>query len=373
VTERASRIEQPRAQRLERLVVHGFRNLGRQAFAPAPRFNVIHGENGAGKSNVLEAIDYVATLESFRGARTDDLVELGSERALLEAKLDDEPLARVFRVELSKSAGRRLSIDGKRPRTRAVWRASFHAVLFHPGHLDLCTGRPEGRRAYLDGVLVQIDTTFASALATYERALRSRNRLLKALRVDKRAVTAFDAILADSGAVIGRARVRLLRDLAPEAERAFGEITDSALPLEVRYAPKVEPEVSALRSALERSYERDLERKYTGPGPHADDLVFDVRDRALAKHHASQGQQRALVLALKIAELDVLTRFTRRVPLLLLDDVSSELDRGRNQRFFSRLEKLGGQVFLTTTHPEFIRLDQHRTDFRVSAGRIERA
>jgi DNA replication and repair protein RecF len=366
-------MEQVRAQRLDKLVVHGFRNLERQTFVPSARFNVIHGENGAGKSNLLEAIDYAATLASFRGARAEDLIRLGDDRTLLEATLDDTPLPRVYRVELSRTQARKLAIDGKRPRTRASWRASFHAVLFHPGHLDLCSGGPDGRRAYLDGVLVQIDTTFASALATYERALRSRNRLLKAARIDRRAIVAFDAILADAGAVVGQSRERLLRDLAPGAERAFGDITDSALPLEIRYRPKVTPDAAALRAALEKRFERDVERKYTTAGPHADDLVFDVRDRALAKHHASQGQQRALVLALKIAELDVLSRFTRRVPLLLLDDVSSELDRVRNERFFAKLESLGGQVFLTTTHPEFIRLVQNRTDFRVSSGRVERS
>src|SRR5690606_16019584 len=99
------------------------------------------------------------------------------------------------------------------------------------------------------------------------------------------------------------------------------------------------------REALERSWERDRDRGFTVEGPHGDDLGLDVRDRAPARHHASQGQQRAICLALKVAELDVLSRRTGRVPILLLDDVSSELDRTRNRRFFELLARLGGQVF----------------------------
>ena len=123
-------------------------------------------------------------------------------------------------------------------------------------------------------------------------------------------------------------------------------------------------------SALAESLSKDLARGFTAEGPHADDVVLRVRDKS-AKHHASQGQQRALVLALKVAELDVLSQRTGRVPVLLLDDVSSELDATRNRRFFGLLARAGGQVFLTTTDPRLIQLEDGRTDLRVVAGRLE--
>ena len=118
---------------------------------------------------------------------------------------------------------------------------------------------------------------------------------------------------------------------------------------------------------VKEAFEKDCARGFTADGPHADDLALTVRAIA-AKHHASQGQQRAIVLALKVAELDELSARTGKVPVLLLDDVSSELDRGRNRRLFELLSRLGGQVFLSTTHPEFILLEEHRRDFHVARG-----
>ncbi|MBC7174123.1 MAG: hypothetical protein H5U40_16895 [Polyangiaceae bacterium] len=141
------------------------------------------------------------------------------------------------------------------------------------------------------------------------------------------------------------------------------------LPLSVAYRPRVEPDRQAIREALSRALPKDLARGFTADGPHADDLGLELR-RVAARHFASQGQHRAMVLALKVAELDVMTERLGRVPVLLLDDVSSELDRARNRRLFELLARLGGQVFLTTTHPEFILLDTDRTDLRVEAGRV---
>ncbi len=163
-----------------------------------------------------------------------------------------------------------------------------------------------------------------------------------------------------------------MADIAPLTERAFSDVVGEDVPLRVEYKPRVSPSVEALREALDRSFEKDLARGFTAEGPHGDDLALDIADRAPARYHASQGQHRAIVLALKVAELEVLTRRTSKIPILLLDDVSSELDRTRNRRFFSLLGKLGGQVFLTTTHPEFILLEEGRTDFAVKNGEITR-
>lgn len=244
-------------------------------------------------------------------------------------------------------------------------------VLFHPGHLALAGGAPEGRRAFLDRILEQMDPTYGSTLGSYTRALRSRNRLLRQERFDRRSVTAFDEVLASAGAVVGHTRAQLVSDLAPRAERAFGEVAGETLPLKVSYRPRVDPDPEALRAALHKALDRDRKRGFTADGPHADELVLEVGGVG-ARHHASQGQQRAIVLALKVAELDVLSARVERVPMLLLDDVSSELDRSRNARLFEMLSRLGNQVFLTTTHPEFIRLEDNRADFQVAEGRVTR-
>lgn len=357
--------------RLERLVLRGFRNLAPLTFEPGTNFNVLHGENGAGKSNLLEAISYLGTLRSFRGAKTEDLVGLESDGALLEGRFSADVLPRVARVELFRREARRVTLDGKRPRSIAAYHASIQSVLFHPGDLALAAGPAEPRRQLLDRILEQVDPAYGTALANYQKALRSRNRLLKDERVDRRSIGAYDAILAASGALIGQRRARLVEELAPRTSEAFSRVVGEEIPLVVRYRPRVEPTPEAIRRALEEAFAKDVARGFTADGPHGDDLELTVK-KTLARHHASQGQHRAIVLALKVAELHVLAARAGQVPLLLLDDVSSELDRTRNRRFFEVLSQLGGQVFLTTTHPEFILLERDRVDYRVEAGVVTR-
>jgi DNA replication and repair protein RecF len=353
------------------LRARGFRNLQGLEFEPGSHFNVIHGDNGAGKSNVLEAVYYLGALKSFRGAKTDDLIALESEAASLEARIEAGPAPQKLQIELARSRPRRLQLDGKRPRSTSAWHQAARMVLFHPGDLVLAAGGADRRRAFLDRMLEQMDPIYGSTLATYEKALRSRNRLLKDERADRRSVRAYDAILSKAGAIVGQARARLIEDLAPRVVRAFTEVFAGDTPLAVRYLPRVEPSEEMIAAALERAYEKDRARGFTADGPHGDDLDLQIHDVG-ARHHASQGQHRTIVLALKTAELDLLTERTGHVPILLLDDVSSELDRARNRRFFGVLSQAGGQVFLTTTHPEFILLDQDRVDFQVDGGRVTR-
>ncbi|NNE20547.1 MAG: DNA replication/repair protein RecF [Myxococcales bacterium] len=357
--------------RLTAMRARGFRNLQLPAFEPGSHFNVIHGDNGAGKSNLLEAIHYLGALKSFRGAKTDDLIALGAEGSVLEARLEGGPAPHKLRIELNRSQRRRLELDGKRPRSTSVWHQSVRMVLFHPGDLVLASGSADKRRAFLDRMLEQMDPIYGSSLASYEKALRSRNRLLKEDRTDRRSVRAYDAILSKAGAIVGQARRRLIDDLAPRVVRAFSEVFAGDTPLAVRYLPRVEPTEAAIAEALERAFSKDLARGFTADGPHGDDLELRLHDVG-ARHHGSQGQHRTIVLALKTAELDLLGERTGRVPILLLDDVSSELDRSRNRRFFEVLSQAGGQVFLTTTHPEFILLENDRVDFEVDGGRVTR-
>ncbi len=357
--------------RVTALRAQGFRNLGALSFDPGSHFNVIHGDNGAGKSNLLEAIYYLGALKSFRAAKTDDLIALDAERALLEAALDSGPAPQKLRVELGRAQRRRLQLDAKRPRSTSAWYQTVRMVLFHPGDLVLAAGAADKRRAFLDRMLEQMDPIYASTLSSYEKALRSRNRLLKDERTDRRSVRAYDVILSKAGAIVGQARRRLIADLAPRVERAFTDVFAGDTPLRVRYLPRVEPSEDAIAETLERAFEKDCARGFTADGPHGDDLELRLHEVG-ARHHGSQGQHRTIVLALKTAELDLLTERTGKVPILLLDDVSSELDRSRNRRFFEMLSQVGGQVFLTTTHPEFILLEKDRVDFQVDGGRITR-
>lgn len=359
------------ALRVLRCYARGFRNLGRLDLEPGPRFNVLSGDNGAGKSNLLEAIYLMAAAKSFRGAAKADMIRTEADEAVLEALVDVGTAPRRLGLRMPRRGSRRMLLDGKRPRSLGVWHRAVQAVLFHPGDLSLSTGSGELRRAFLDRLLEQMEPSYGAALTRYTRALRSRNRLLKDERPDGTALHAFAELLAKEGSALIEARARVVEELHPRAEQAFEEISGQETRLEVRYLPRVEGGESELREALASNLSEDLRRGFTTQGPHLDELGLKVAERS-ARGHASQGQHRALVLSLKIAELDTLARRVGRTPLLLLDDVSSELDRSKNRRLFALLSRLGGQVFLTTTHPEFILLDEHRVDFEVAGGVIGR-
>src|SRR6185295_9903455 len=189
------------ALRVVKLIARGFRNLAPLELVPGERFNVVAGDNGQGKSNLLEAIEYLGSLRSFRGAAAHDMIARGQEQAELSVVMEGDGAPRQFRVRMTRSAAREVAIDGKRPRSRNTYLAAIQTVLFHPGDLQLVAGAPELRRALLDRVLERFDPTYATTLTTYERALRSRNQLLRAEAQDRKAIAAYHELLASAGAV----------------------------------------------------------------------------------------------------------------------------------------------------------------------------
>jgi DNA replication and repair protein RecF len=265
---------------------------------------------------------------------------------------------------------RRVRVDGKPVSAGGGHFQQLPMVLFQPGNMELVQGGPGGRRRFLDRALFQAEPTYPAALRDYGRALASRNRLLKERGAERAAIAAFEDQLARHGATVVAGRERFVARLAPLFAEAAEQI-GGAERATVDYRPAVGGDAAALAAALERARPRDLERGHTSVGPHTDELELALGGRA-ARRYASQGQQRTLVLALKIAETRVLAEACGRIPLLLLDDVSSELDRERNRRLMLFLDEVGGQLFVTTTHLEHILLEDDRVDFDVADGAIAR-
>ena len=355
------------------LSLRSWRNIQELKFSPSGRFNVLSGDNGAGKSSILEAIDYLTSLQSFRGARTEDLVTSGEEVSSLSARVEGDTLKHTLRIQLPRKGRRSLVLNEKRPSSLLSWKEVFPRVVFHPGELRLSSGAPDGRRAFLDSILERSDASYASSLSTYQKALRSRNRLLRQTPDDLRSIRAYNPILAEHGARIGMARRLLVEELATIAGESFAEIFGEGLALGVRYLARVEPTIESMERALHESLQKDIARGYTVEGPQSDDLLLDLEKGAShseARRQASQGQHRSIALSLKIAELRLLLKRTGKVPIVLLDDVTSELDRRRNKQLFGLLQNLGGQVFLSTTHPEFILLTENRRDYTIEEGKF---
>lgn len=352
---------------LRELRVHNYRNLASVALFPQERFNVISGRNGVGKTNLIESIYLLGALRSFRTSVRGELLPHNTEAQTALVQGVFSGALNGLRCEISlQRTGRSVKIDGK-----SLVSASDHfhmlpMVLFHPATMSLIQGGPDSRRRFMDRALFQAEPSYPSVARDYGRALMSRNTLLKHKSVDRRSIEAFDGQLARLGSAITKMRKKLIEGLADDFSRAFTEISDG-LQGSILYRPRTTGNEEEILLQLKERFQVDVVRGHTSFGPHGDELDIQIQGKP-ARKFASQGQQRLLALALKIAETNLLTRETGTIPLLLLDDVSSELDREKNRQLFGFLRDVGGQVFITTTHLAHILLDGERKDFEVESG-----
>ncbi|HSN91672.1 MAG TPA: DNA replication/repair protein RecF [Anaeromyxobacteraceae bacterium] len=340
--------------RLASLALRDFRNLAEVEIRPSPRATVLVGDNGQGKTNLLEAIHLLATLKPIRAARLADLVRLGAGSA--EVAGDFEGPGGIRRVAVRLESGVRTAfLDGKPQERLDAYFEGLAAVCFSPDDLSLVKAGPEGRRRFLDRAAFNRWPAVLGEAREYVRALRARNAALRSAAPEVE--ESFRTPLALAAAHLLVRRRELVRELGPHVRAACGRIFGPGAPeagLGYRAAAGMSVEGSPaeiaarLSGILAQRARRDRERGYTSAGPHVDDLLLTLDGRG-ARTFGSQGQQRALVLALKIAEIENLRAALGRPPLLLLDDVSSELDPTKNRLLLDYLAALPGQAFLTTT------------------------
>lgn len=364
--------------RIRELRAQGWRNLEPLELIPGPRVNVLHGDNGQGKTNLLEAVYYLATLRSFRTSHADELVRVGGGadgRAQLTARIEHRGLDRKVEIKLSE-VGRTVSLDGKQVRGAAAVFGAVSVVLFVPEDLLLPRAAPAMRRRFLDLAVFNVERGYYREASAFQKVVKSRNHLLKRGAVDPVLLDAYDEELARTGARVVLRRRALVADLAPRT-RDFFHALHSGLPVEVRYrsAPTVDAAgdeatvQAALLAGLRAQHALDERRRFTGFGPHTDDVEIVLGGR-LAREHASQGQLRSLVLALKLAELTNVEARRGDVPVLLLDDVPSELDPTRRKFLFDMVGGLACQTLISVTEREVVSPLTDRLDFHVTGGRI---
>jgi DNA replication and repair protein RecF len=287
-----------------------------------------------------------------------------------------DDLVRVYEVELAQGS-RRVRLDGKTVRPLSRYFGAFNVVVFTPEDLGLPRGAPGDRRKFLDRGVFNLESAYLATASDYDKVLRTRNSVLRQAgqgtlggRQADELLAVYDVQLAALAVSIVDARVRFLDTIAPELATAFAAITRTGLPVVARYASKlVGLPAAAIEEQLRGGRARDLASQSTQLGPHRDDVVLELDGRE-AGSFASQGQLRAIMLAWKTAELTVLGRVHRDLPILLLDDVSSELDPSRNEYLFEHLASLAGQCFITTTHASHVLLRRDRADYRIEAGQI---
>lgn len=361
--------------KLTRLSIRAFRNLEAVEFKPCARFNIIHGANGQGKTNLLEAIYLLGTLKTFRQARNSDLVAWDAPHSIVRGWVERDNASREVALLLERG-GKKARIDQKFVTRITDFFGSLNVVVFAPEELAMVKGAPDSRRRYLDRAVFSGDSSYVAMFHEYQRALRNRNALLKS--GDRLGLEAWNEQLALAGARLVSHRLAYLSRIEELLRAYYQAIAGNDETVSLAYRPhriSLERLVLDARkeilSGLECAFDEERRLCTTVVGPHRDDLEFYLNGHLL-KRHGSQGQQRSFILALKMAEIEFLRRTFTHPPILLLDDMTSELDQGRTGNLLEYLRHREMQVFITTTTPDTVglQMSDDYTSFRVEKGKV---
>lgn len=346
------------------------------SFAPEPGVNVLLGRNGAGKTSVLEAISYASELRSFRHTPDASLIREEALEAIVRVGV--ESASGEVRIEISvpRNGRRRVQLNGKRPSSNAELARTFPTVSFLPDDLELVKGSPGMRRDFVDVLVGQLSPQAGAVQKEFTRALRQRNTLLRqeGRGTDRATLSVWDERLAISGAQVIRDRLKVIADIEPLLAAGYRSVAGRG-ELRVRYRPswgRTETEIDADRirealiETLEARRERDMDVRVTTAGPHRDEPWLELSGRP-ARSEASQGEQRSLALGLRLAAYELLEQRTGLTPVLLLDDVFSELDPGRSDGVMALMPR--GQVFVTSAREDEVPVAGRR--WLVNAGSIQ--
>ncbi len=357
-----------------------YRNLLQGEIIPSNGINVICGQNAQGKTNLLEALWLFTGAHSFRGAKDAELTAFAGEgeKRFSKLKMRFESGGREQEAEISIRGGRRtLTLNGIPQRSCGAMAGVFCAVIFSPEHLSLVKDGPMNRRNFLDSAICQIRPAYVKVINQYNRILLQRNALLKDIVRHRElldTIDIWDERLANFGAQIICERVKYVQRLSPRVKNIYDGISTQKENMDLVYRSTVEnPEEehavvrAALREKLKKHLEDDIRMGSTCCGPHRDDLELLVNGIS-ARSFASQGQQRSAVLAMKLAEAEILGELCGEEPVILLDDVLSELDQSRQDYLLNHL--VGRQVFITCCSPENTRLLKKGTIFCIEEGRV---
>ncbi|KYH44169.1 DNA replication/repair protein RecF [Branchiibius sp. NY16-3462-2] len=352
------------------LVLTDFRSYDRVDLPLRPGPSLFVGLNGQGKTNLVEAIGYVASLGSHRVATDGPLIRAGCEQAIISTAVVRDGRTQQVELEINPGRANRARLGGHPTRPRETL-GTLRTVLFAPEDLALVKGDPEQRRRFLDDLLVARQPRWSAARSDYDKILKQRNALLKTARnsADRAGVLAslpaWNDHLATAGAHLLYARLRLLRDLAPHVAQAYEQVSAGAGGAHATYRSSLDPEVAQriaagqvpeVQELTEATHERfaqvaqaEVERGLTLVGPHRDDVELELGDLP-AKGYASHGESWSFALALRLAAYQLLRHDLGTDPVLVLDDVFAELDTGRRERLAALIEDCE-QVLVTAAVP----------------------
>jgi DNA replication and repair protein RecF len=355
-----------------------FRNYNSEKISFEKTINIISGENAQGKTNLLESIYILSLGKSFRSNRDAEMIRFGSHfcrvKAIYEKEGKDQKIELVY-----KPGEKKIRLNGIPAEKTSDLLDHVYTVIFSPEDLKIIKDEPEKRRRFLDRELCQLKPAYYRNLGRYKKLLAQRNILLKKEPVNHDVLTVWNQALAETGSHIILERIRFLKQLNKLSGNIHHAISDGKEKLSLNYETcfdkkdlpeTVEELQNLLFNRMQAEQEQDIQRGNTGSGPHRDDIRIEINETD-ARRYASQGQQRTAALAMKLAEIELIRKEKEEEPILLLDDVLSELDEKRQHDLLAKLE--GVQLFLTTAdlNPLLIAKFHEYRLYQVKDGRIK--
>ncbi|MDQ7051733.1 MAG: DNA replication/repair protein RecF [candidate division KSB1 bacterium] len=339
---------------LQRLQLTHFRNFDHLEIQLEPGKNYFIGENGQGKTNLLEGIYCLGLIKSFRASSDQELVQKGFSGYQIVGDIYNE-LAVQHKIAIVYNQGRKaVSFDGKKIARHATLVGQLPIVLFNPEDHRITSGSPSERRRFLDIILSQSHKSYLASLQEFQKILKHRNRLLANIRdgiSEQSELEVWDWNLAKSGQKIMAMRKQFVDNIREPLQSKYAHIAAADADLKIDYVPSDDrcvAHIDGFLEALKAHRQTELVRQQTLVGPHRDDVVFYLNGMD-ARRHASRGEQKSILLALKFIEYEYLKRSSETRPLLLLDDIYSELDEQRQLGVVEQLTEIG-QSFITATH-----------------------
>ncbi|KJQ74934.1 DNA replication/repair protein RecF [Streptococcus oralis] len=358
---------------LQHLTIKTFRNYKETKIDFNPKLNVFLGQNAQGKTNILEAIYFLALTRSHRTRTDKNLIHFDEEQLHLSGLLQKKTGSIPLEIDLT-SKGRVTKVNHLKQARLSDYIGHMNVVLFAPEDLQLIKGAPSVRRKFIDIELGQIKPIYLSDLSNYNHILKQRNTYLKSSqKIDETFLSVLDDQLVEYGCRVIKHRIKFIKELEKFGQKKHLEISNQLEELSISYQSSVnftdeEQLTNSFKMALEKSRSRDLFKKNTGVGPHRDDIAFYIN--GMNASFGSQGQHRSLVLSIKLAEIELMESITNESPILLLDDVMSELDNTRQLKLLETISQ-SIQTFITTTTLDHLQnLPENLSIFNIQNGQI---
>lgn len=355
--------------KINKITLKNYRNIENAELVPCDGVNIIYGENAQGKTNILEAVFLFTGLKSFRSSKDSELVSFGKELARIT--VDFETLSRKQNAEIKISDRRRAVLNGVSLKSPTGLMSKFPAALFSPGFMSLIQNGPSERRKFIDSAICQINPSYAVLLAEYTKLLKQRNAVLKDsenINEIKLYLECINEAFSSLGEKIYKERMKYLDRIHPFLTDIYSGLSSGKEDISFTYIRKGDKNGETLFSDILDSHSfADISAKMTLTGPHRDDIDININGVS-ARSFGSQGQKRSAAIALKLSEAEVIKEYIGEKPLILLDDVMSELDTGRQDYILNHIKDK--QVFITCCDPaSILRMGEGKT-FNIINGKL---